>query len=383
MGHRVFQIKETDACLFELLKLGIGINKQNLISFNKLLRLSIANWENIMCIAIKHGVAAIAFDGVQLLYDAYQNKMKAAKDTPEEWTKWVLDCSGMMMQYEKRHKLQKDIIHETAEILGNESIKTMIFKGIAIASLYPTPSHRATGDIDCYLFGEAKKGDSILKAKGAKIDNRWYRHSKILFKGETIENHRVMSHTIGGMKRKEMEKELRLMVNSSRLLAIEGCGKALMPTTQFNACFLTYHAMHHFISEGLRMKQVLDWVMFLYHCQNDVDWEAYFDFCSKYKLDRFAAVMNYIATEYFDVDLKDNYNNDPVIAELAEKVMRSTLYCDDYLLNSGKSDWTVRLLLLKNMMGRDRWKYEELMQQSVWKRLWLSVTGYIFRRDEE
>lgn len=45
---------------------------------------------------------------------------------------------------------------------------------------------------------------------------------------------------------------------------------------------------------------------------------------------------------------------------LAEKVMQSTLYDDDYLFNSGKSDWTVRWLLVKNMLTRDKWKYRDI-----------------------
>ena len=57
----------------------------------------------------------------------------------------------------------------------------------------------------------AERGDIIIKRVGAKVDNRWYRHSKIYFKGEIIENHRV-SHTRGGKICKEMEDELRLMI---------------------------------------------------------------------------------------------------------------------------------------------------------------------------
>ena len=37
----------------------------------------------------------------------------------------------------------------------------------------------------------------------------------------------------------------------------------LLPPPIFNAIFLTYHAQAHFLEEGLRLKQLLDWAMFL------------------------------------------------------------------------------------------------------------------------
>ena len=46
----------------------------------------------------------------------------------------------------------------------------------------------------------------------------------------------------------------------------------LLPPVQWNAMFLTYHACAHFLSEGLRLKQILDWAMFLKKEQNNVDW---------------------------------------------------------------------------------------------------------------
>ena len=51
--------------------------------------------------------------------------------------------------------------------------------------------------------------------------------------------------------------------------------EVLLPPVQWNAMFLTYHACGHFLSEGLRLKQILDWAMFLKKEQNNVDWKAF------------------------------------------------------------------------------------------------------------
>lgn len=363
-----------------LLQLGIGAIIAPNDKCLTLLDLSMQQWRDVMALAERQGVAAIGFDGIQKIVNYYGKNFKAAKENPEDWTQWLLGYVGLMLQYEQLSIQQKKVISKLSDVWAAEGIRMMVFKGQANAVFYPVPNHRATGDIDCWLFGEAERGDCIMEKYGAAVDKKWYRHSKISYHEETIENHRVMSHTHGSKKKQEMEEELRLMLNPKALSLIEGCGKALMPSPQFNASFLTYHGLHHFLTEGLRMKQVLDWAVFLKN-EHKVDWKQYNDFCKRYKLERFAAIMNYVASEYLGVHLKNSEIH--VDGRYAEKLLQSTLYDDDYLFNSGKSDWTVRWLLVKNMLTKDKWKYRDIALQNVWMQLWRSSVGFLIRRDNE
>lgn len=368
-----------EIAFFSLIKLGIGTAGPEIKGNKELLSLSLKQWQKVMDLAEGQGVVAIAVDGLNKLFDAYGKEIKAASDSPAEWQLWVLESVGMLTQNEQLNLEQRKVISEVSELWAKNGIKMMVFKGQANAAFYPIPEHRATGDIDCWLFGDAEKGDEILKAHGAEIDSRWYRHSKISYKGEAIENHRVLSHTRGSKQKKAMEKELIALLGSSNMKKIGGCGEALLPSAQFNAHFLIYHALHHFTSEGLRMKQILDWAAFLQAEQDKVDWRVFDDFCKRYKLDKFAAVMNFIAEHYLNVNLNDNLNLSEYICKLAEMVMKSTLYDDESLFNSGKSDWQVRWLLIRNMFGRDRWKYEDIAQENVWKHLWDNAKGFVLK----
>jgi hypothetical protein len=368
--------------LFTLIRLGIGTAEATDEECTVLLNLKMKQWRNMMALAEKKGVAAVVFDGIQKLF-AFQ-QIGAVQENPKEWTQWVFKCAGMMTQYERMNKQQKDVIRSMSGILYAEGIRMMVFKGQANASLYPIPEHRPVGDIDCWLFGDAEKGDIMIEKHGAVVDFNWYRHSKIYFQGETIENHRVMAHTRGNRKMKEMEEELEAMLNHSELKEIDECSTALMPPPLFNACFLTYHALHHFISEGLGMKQIIDWAMFVQKEHDKVDWLQFCDFCLRYKLDRFAAVMNYIATKHLGVkcNINDFENLSSYdVKSLAEKVINSTLCDDEYVFNSGKADWIVRWILIKNMFTRDRWKYRDIAQQNVFVFLWHRVKGFLIEKD--
>ena len=371
-----------------LLKLGIDTSMESDKVVQKLLLLSMQEWQEVMALAERQGVLAITVDGLQALMEAHKGEIIAQNENSADWQLWLLENIGLLTQYEMMNHQQKKVIAELSEMWAAEGVRMMVFKGQANAALYPKPEHRYVGDIDCWLFGDAEKGDEIAKAQGAEISFDWYRHSKISYEDETIENHRVMSHTRGNKKKQEMESELREFANDN----LSFIGKTVRPSAQFNACFLTYHGLHHFLSEGLRMKQILDWAMFLHKEQDNVDWDAYWRFCKRYKLVRFAEVMTYIAAEYLGVETNTNLTkvqldgpkgkvNDTNIKVLAEKVMQSTLYDDDYLFNSGKSDWMVRWLLVKNMFTRDRWKYRDVAQENVLKHLWQNATGFLFDKD--
>ena len=368
--------------ILSLIRLGVGTAGASDNGCAALLNLPMEQWRQMMALAERQGVAAVAFDGVQKLYDAHQKDIRTAKDNAQGWMQMVFGCTGTMTQYEQMNLQQQKVIRKVADLWKKDGISMMVFKGQANGSFYPKPLHRASGDIDCYLFGEADKGDQLLADKGAEVENKWYRHSKISYQGESIENHRVLSHTRGSKTKKRMEKELVALLNSTGMSRIEGCGEALQPPAQFNAHFLIYHALHHFTSEGLKLKQILDWAVFLHTQQDNVDWQVFNDFCQRYRLDRFAAVMNYIAEYFLGVECHtDSTDNTVGIGEWAEKVLQSTLYDDDYLFNSGKSDWTVRWLLVRNMFGRDRWKYEDIAQENIWSHLWHSATGFLMEKD--
>ncbi len=203
--------EQSTQAILTLLKLGLGIQQPDNVS--DLLALPMEQWEGLMALAERQGVLAIAVDGLQVLIEAHKGEIVAVKESPAAWQMCLLENIGQLTQYEVMNHQQKKVIEELSEMMAAEGVRMMVFKGQANAALYPCPEHRAVGDIDCWLFGDAEKGDEIAKAHGAEVSFDWYRHSKIDYKGETIENHRVMSHTRGSKAKQAMENDLRFMVN--------------------------------------------------------------------------------------------------------------------------------------------------------------------------
>lgn len=254
----------------------------------------------------------------------------------------------------------------------------MVMKGQANGTLYPKPLHRSPGDIDCYLFENYQKGNEIAKNEGAAVDEGWCKHSQISYKSELFENPLFFVHTREGKRSKRLQKELEQMLHVTKWNYFPE-SVILLPPVQWNAMFLTYHACARFLSEGLRLKQILAWAMFLKKEQNSVDWKAFYEYCDKYHFRRFADAMTAISVDYLGVALEnpDITKDSPYV----EKILSSTLYDDDYIYNAGETTWRSRWHLIRSLF-KYRWKYEEIYQESILKQLWWYFTGVLFHTEK-
>lgn len=426
--------------LFALLRLGLGTSTTKEENLSDFIVLSAEKWAQLGDMARKQGVLGIMLDGVEGLEGTKYGLTRGL--TPNQKLEWI----GEVLQIEQRNRRQVEVMNDLAGKWKINGCRVMIMKGQANGTMYPKPEHRSPGDIDCYLFNcninpndnlnddkEAYRiGNDIARAAGAKVDESWYKHSVISYKGETFENHQFFVHTRDGKRGKRLEKELEDVLaestenlerkghtepttnrEQSSLLELPRCeggrrsqstestenltsyflpltSNTVMPPVQWTAMFLTYHACAHFVSEGLRLKQILDWTMFLKALQGDVNWEAFWGFCERNHLKVFAEAMNTIARRWFRVCLADNAdiychtesteNTESFESPYAERIMKSALYDEDYVFNSGKSGWANRLHLVRNMF-RYRWKYEEVYQTSVWKQLWWYACGFLFKTE--
>ncbi len=117
--------------LFILLRLGIDTIDASDSRCHDLLSLYMKDWRDVEDLSVKQCVAAIAFDGVQKLYEEYQNKIEAVNKSRSEWQMLIFDWMSVSGKYEQRSKIQKRTIAELAKLWGNEGIRMMVFKGQA------------------------------------------------------------------------------------------------------------------------------------------------------------------------------------------------------------------------------------------------------------
>lgn len=367
-----------EECLFTLLRIGLNISQPTVESCQLLSTLSKKEWTSMFSLAEKQAVAVLMFDGLQKLCDKYGDNVHP-KVEKEVWSNWILNLTSLMLAVEQQNRHLAVTTQRIAEVWCQGELRMMVMKGHANAIYYPIPDHRSPGDIDCWLFGDFEKGNELARMAGAVVDNHWYKHSEIIFNGDLIENHRIFGHTREGEKSKQREKNFIEALNIDKLRDTE-FSSVFYPTVAFNARFLTYHAFRHFLSEGLRLKQIIDWAMFIQAEQHNINWNDFYEFCNRYHLSRFADAMTCMAVKYFGVTITEGAVTTQ--SEFAEKIMNSSLYDDDYIFNSGEGSWHNRWHIIKNMLTRDRWKFNDIYQQSIIKQLWYYAVGFLFMTEK-
>ena len=358
--------------LLPLLRLGLGYGLAEDVNLSDYIMLPAKKWETIGNLAREQGVLGIMLDGVEKLETTPYGATRDLKANQK--LEWI----GEVLQIEQRNLQQIAVMNDLSTKWRNNGYRVMVMKGQANATLYPKPEHRNPGDIDCYLFEHYSDGNNIARKEGGMVDESWYKHSVISYKGETFENHQYFVHTREGKRSKELEKKLEkaLEVEESEFKQLTPF--TVVPPVQWTAMFLTYHACAHFLTEGLRLKQVLDWAMFLKAHQNAVNWGKFYAFCERYHLKIFAETMTAISCAYLGVEI----SNPDIVKDSVhtEKVLNSILYDDDYIYSESEGGWKEKWHIIRNLFHY-RWKYEEICNESVWKQLWYYASGYLFKTE--
>ena len=316
-------------------------------------------WKDIYKQAVRQGVSAIVLDAISSSAVA----SSIPKSLALKWMAGVVNIEG-------RYEHQKEVSIEVGKLFDAEGISVPILKGLALASYYPHPEHRECGDIDLYSGEKHLEVDSILAKAGADVKDDYYIHSHITFKGVTIENHRFFNQVRGSRSRKKLERHfIELMNAGGAAWRFVPDTKLVLPSADFNALFLTMHALKHFIVEGgIRLRHLTDWAMFLKAEQNNVNWAEFYAWADKMHFSSFANAMTTLSVKYLGLT---------VIADgLSAKSEYADLILDDMLHPVVKSQ-TKRQSSLRMRFGlvrgafRSLWKYHKIYQKSAL----LYVTG--------
>lgn len=241
------------------------------------------DWDELLSISAIQGVTSIVCDGLQKLHDADCMKSRIS-----------MDMLMAMMQQEAKYAIQEKAMFDLAAFYRKHGIKMMVLKGWGLSRNYPVPKHRYCSDLDIYLFDDYKKGDRLLAAKqGISIDNSHHHHTVFFYEGISVENHYDFVNVHAHRSAKKVETVLKEIVKRS-------CreGDVCLPSAEFDAVFVLYHAAIHFAATEISLRNILDWGLFVERYYAEVDWDWHWKFCEDMNMHRFLLAMNDICVKY-------------------------------------------------------------------------------------
>ncbi len=303
------------------------------------------DWQALQALAMEQGLYAIAFDGVE--------KLSLSSRPPQDL---LLEWIGEVLQgYEYQYGAYKKAISELAGFYNVHGYKMMVLKGYACSLDWPRPEHRPCGDIDIWLFGKQKEADSaIVREKGIKIDKSHHHHTVFNWQDFTVENHYDFINTKRHLSHRGLERVLKEMgKDDSFSVSVDG-EKVYLPSPNLHALFLVRHALNHFASIGINLRQVLDWAFFVEKHHKEIDWVWLHDVIDEYHMTEFFSCMNAICVE----DLGFNsaiFHGVQFKPGLKDKILND-IFNPEYPLKKSSN-------LIKNIvMSYSRWK------GNAWKR---------------
>lgn len=328
--------------------------------------LSDKEWKKLFTMSAKQGVLAIVYDVISTLPRESQPPRNVN-------LQWVLSVEAV----ENRYEMQRKTSSLLAELFAEQGLQTIVMKGLAIGTYYPEPAHRECGDLDCFLGDGYELGNQICEQIGAKVSRDYYKDSTIRYRGLMVENHRFFLPIRGSRRMKQLERHLENIAIGDMVNYVPST-KLIVPSPDFNALFLTMHGLNHFLSEGIKLRHILDWALLLKAEQNNIDWESFYRWCDRMNMMRFANALTAISVNY--LGLKISNNSIIVESPYMDIVLDDTLNQENNVFNKGYSSWRARFVQVRNRFSFV-WKYHKIYQKSMLWELAKSGFAFVFERN--
>jgi hypothetical protein len=174
-----------------------------------------------------------------------------------------------MMTNVLTHSMLNNTLIRVTSILNDEGINSVLLKGQGLARNYPIPELRQCGDIDLYVGDKnVERVYELLKPIATQIDDvssiRTTKHFHLKVGTVVIEIHRF-SDVYSFSALDKIYQNYALAGLTQNLVPLDFSGIIVnTPADDFNAFYIFNHLCHHFISEGVGLRQLCDWMLFLH-----------------------------------------------------------------------------------------------------------------------
>ena len=219
------------------------------------------DWKELYAIAQKQALLGVLFHGIRRL---------PKELAPEQ--KLLMQWMVMAEQIRKQNiRLFLDSV-KVCKNFENKGFANCILKGQGNALLYPDSYMRTPGDIDIYLAGGRKR---VMQYINKVCPNQVMRYHHVDFPvmKTAIEVHFTPSYMFFPIHNSRMQKWFKEVMDlqcSNVVTLPDGYGEITVPTTSFNVVYILSHLYRHVFTEGIGLRQLLDYYFVLLKWHTDL-----------------------------------------------------------------------------------------------------------------
>lgn len=210
--------------------------------------------------------------------------------------------------------------------LRKHGIDPILLKGQGISKYYPIPELRQCGDIDIYVEQENfEKACDVIGAMSTPEDHQGdipsLKHYHTRIGHAFIEIHRYTDVYWPKRYDRVYQEISDAGMHSDPVPLDFGGVPVLSPSVDFNVFFIFNHFWHHFIADGVGLRQMCDWVRLLHVNHGKINLDYLSDVLCKMKLMKEWQVFGYIAVNTLGLPADEMPFYDPKYKKVAEKVL--------------------------------------------------------------
>jgi hypothetical protein len=211
------------------------------------------SFPQLLMFAKEQAIVGIYWQGIQRL----QSKIDFHLTDDE-----VLDWVGEAIIIKRQNIKLNNAVAWLVKQMNSDNIDYFVFKGQTVASYYPNPLSRTCGDIDFYVFKKhLSKVNKWLESRILESKKDSFQHLDFYKDGTPFEiHHHTATFARNSTQRywDDMIESIQPVLNN---IKVGNVTVPVLPPT-VNAVYLFVHIYHHFLKEGIALRQFIDWMMF-------------------------------------------------------------------------------------------------------------------------
>ena len=222
-------------------------------------------------------------------------------------------------------KLNNALINIVLE-LRKHGIEPVLLKGQGVAKYYPMPELRQCGDIDVYVGQDHfAKACELIGEMSSPEDHQGdipsLKHFHTRIGHAFIEIHRY-TDVYWPKRYDRVYQKISDAGMHSDLVPLDFAGVPVMsPSVDFNVFFIFNHFWHHFIADGVGLRQLCDWVRLMHANHGKINLDYLSDVLGKMRLMKEWQVFGYIAVNTLGLPADEMPFYEPKYKKTAEKVL--------------------------------------------------------------
>lgn len=247
-----------------------------------------SEWEGILVFASEQTLDGLMVDALHYL-SSESMPIKAIK----------MQMISRQMQVENSNlRMNEELLAFTAKLEQN-NIPHVLLKGQGVASFYPNPLHRVSGDIDLYVpIAHYNTANTMLLSYGGIRSHETRHHIDYNLHGILWELHHCVHYFQNDRRNKVFMSYLDEAMVASPVHAPVGSGQVRVLPPTMNVLLLLSHMLDHFYVAGFGLRQLCDYALLLDKAYNEINREKLFRALDELSITRAYRVLGYMCVHY-------------------------------------------------------------------------------------